>query len=264
MREAVGWNVSRWALDMVLVDDPGTVCLAVEDDDGRLVALGSGIAYGALGFVGNMIVAEEVRRRGVGSAVLEAVVEFLAGRGCTRLELFATAEGRPLYARHGFELTGTSLMGRLGRDVPLQASASVEVAETSDATSLAAYDAPRFGGNRERLLTAMVADRERPVLGAHSSDGIVGYGWVRAEAGRVSPLVADSPGIAAALVRAAFELAPEMAEIGLNIPSANQAGSQWLESLGVQLEPWDGRMARGPQIPRRDETIFANLVGALG
>jgi hypothetical protein len=30
------------------------------------------------------------------------------------------------------------------------------------------------------------------------------------------------------------------------------------------VEPWDGRMARGPMIPRRDDTIYANLVGALG
>lgn len=264
MREAVGWNVSRWALDMVLVDDPDTLCLAVEDEERRMVAIGSSIAYGALGFVGNMIVVDDFRRRGVGSAVLDAVVEFLVGRGCTRLELFATSEGRPLYARHGFELTGTSHMGRLRREAPLEPGATVQVATTSDAAALAAYDAPRFGGNRQRLLAAMAADPQRPVLAARVDGRIVGFGWVRTEAGRVGPLVADGPDIAAALVRAAFDLAPAMEEIGLNIPSGNEAGGRWLEELGVELEPWDGRMARGPQIPRRDETVYANLVGALG
>jgi hypothetical protein len=211
-----------------------------------------------------MIVLDEFRRRGVGSAVLDAVVEFLTSRGCSRLELFATSEGRPLYARHGFELTGTSHMGRLRREVPLRPAAAVEVAETTDSAAVAAYDAPRFGGNRHRLLATMVADPERPVLAAHADGEIVGYGWVRPDAGRVGPLVADAPEVAASLVSVAFDVAPAMEEIGLNIPSANRDGSRWLESLGVELEPWDGRMARGPQIPRRDETIFANLVGALG
>jgi hypothetical protein len=45
---------------------------------------------------------------------------------------------------------------------------------------------------------------------------------------------------------------------------SNEPGVRWLRGLGVELEPWDGRMARGPQIARSDDTIYANLVGALG
>jgi hypothetical protein len=44
----------------------------------------------------------------------------------------------------------------------------------------------------------------------------------------------------------------------------NRPGARWLRSLDVALEPWDGRMARGPQVARREDTIYANLVGALG
>src|SRR5918992_2495763 len=105
LRESVGWSTHDWALRAVLRPSDEVRCFTVTDRGGRVVGVGSGVSYGALGFVGNMIVAEEHRRRGIGSAILTAILEFLHGRGCTRIELFATSEGRPLYARHGFELT---------------------------------------------------------------------------------------------------------------------------------------------------------------
>ena len=52
-------------------------CLVVARRRRRIVGVGSGICVRALGFVGNMIVAEGHRRRGVGSAILDAVVDFL-------------------------------------------------------------------------------------------------------------------------------------------------------------------------------------------
>jgi hypothetical protein len=62
----------------------------------------------------------------------------------------------------------------------------------------------------------------------------------------------------------AFERMPSAERLSLSLPAANRAGAERLSAMGAELEPWDGRMARGPQVPRRDETIYANLVGALG
>jgi hypothetical protein len=50
----------------------------------------------------------------------------------------------------------------------------------------------------------------------------------------------------------------------LNLPPGNRPGAEWLRGMGVVVEPWDGRMARGPQVPRRDDTIYGMTVGALG
>ena len=33
---------------------------------------------------------------------------------------------------------------------------------------------------------------------------------------------------------------------------------------GIELEPWDGRMGRGPLMPRRDDTVYGMAIGALG
>jgi GNAT superfamily N-acetyltransferase len=263
LRESVGWAAHEWALRAVL-DPSDSRCLLVIDGD-RVVGVGSGISYGSLGFVGNMVVAEGYRRRGIGAAILEAVIGFLEEeRGCERLELFATESGRPLYARYGFALTDPSAMASVPRSTTLSTDRWIEIDEARDADGLADYDAPRFGGNRRRLLAMMARDPGRPLLVAREGGTIIGYAWLRSDGPRLGPVLADTPGAAAALLAAAFARVPAASELTLNVPTANEPGMEWLASLGIGLEPWDGRMARGSAASRRDETIYANLVGALG
>lgn len=263
LRESVGWSAHDWAL-RAAIRPPSARCLLVVDGDDRIVAVGSGISYGALGFVGNMIVAEDHRRSGIGSAVLEGVIDFLEARGCTRLELFATPAGRPLYARYGFAAADPSAMVSVPRGAVARAGEGLRIEEASDLTAVASYDAPRFGGDRRDLLAMMDADAARPLLVAHADDGIAGYLWLRPDGPRVGPVVADHPTIAAGLLRSAFERVPSAESLTLNLPMGNEPGVRWLQGLGVALDPWDGRMGRGPLVPRREGSIYANVVGALG
>lgn len=264
LRRSVEWPVHDWALRAV-VEAPNARCVVVTDRPGATVAVGSGIAYGALGVVGNMIVAEAHRRRGVGAAVLEVIVDHLESVGCTRLELYATAAGRPLYGRHGFSLIDPGAMAHIPRSAVADCSpASVEPAGPDLLTNLAAYDRPRFGGDRSVLLAVMADDPDRPLLVARSGDAIIGYTWLRRDGGRVGPFVADAPSVAGDLLAAAFAHAPSATTLTTNLPMANEPGTAWLREAGVTLEPWDGRMARGADIPRRIETIYGNAVGALG
>lgn len=260
LREEVGWSVHDWALRAVL-EPPHARCLVAVDRHEIVVGVGSGISYGRLGFVGNMIVDVEQRRRGIGAAILRAVIEFLEGRGTTRMELYATAEGRPLYARHGFELTGPSAMVRVPRGIARDNdSITLVEAGPSAGADLVSYDAPRFGGDRSAVLRRTLNDPDRPLIVARQDAEIVGYGWVRPDGERIGPLVADTPEIAAAIIGEAFERMPRADELTLNLPAGNRSGAV----LGAEVEPWDGHMARGPQVTRRDDTIYGNVVGALG
>jgi GNAT superfamily N-acetyltransferase len=263
LREAAGWGVHDWALRVAAEGPDARMLLAVDGDD-RIAGVGSGISYGRLGFVGNMIVVEEHRRRGVGSAILGAVTEFLEERGSVRLELFATAAGRPLYERHGFELLAPGAMVRLGRDRHGGADPGVEVEEAATLSDVTEYDAARFGGRRTSVLAPMVGDSTRPFLVARRHGVVVGFAWLRPEDGRLGPFVADDPAVAATLVGAGFARATDAAQMTFNLPTSNAVGLAWLESIGAELETWDGRMGRGPQIERREETIYGNALGALG
>lgn len=265
LRESVGWTVHEWALRAVIGQSHAT-CLVAEDGEGRSVAVGSGIAYGPIGFVGNMVVAESQRRRGLGSAILAGVTTWLEAAGCRRLELNATSDGRPLYERHGFVSIGTSVTARIPRDLVLERDRDADVREATaaDLGVLAGYDHPRFGGDRRPLLTILVDDPVAPVLLAERGGAVIGYAGVRSDPPRIGPLLADEPSVAASLAAEAFAIVPAADHLRLNLPPGNAVGAAWLRRLGVEVEPWDGRMARGPQVPRRDDTVYGMAVGALG
>ena len=264
LRRQVGWAAHEWALRLAIEPDNAR-CLVVEDEAGRVVAVGSGVAYGPIGYVGNMIVAEEQRRRGLGSAILDVVTGFLESVGATRLELYATHEGRPLYARHGFEFMAPGSRVELPRSLGLEPPRDVTVtADDATTDELLAYDTPRFGGPRRALLDTMLRDADRPLLVARSAGSVVGFGWLRTDDARIGPWVADDTGVASAIARDALDRLPHVPAVTANVPLSNRPAMEWLAGLGVVPDPWDGRMARGAPLQRREETIYGNAVGALG
>jgi len=60
-----------------------------------------------------MVVVPEAQRRGVGSAILERLLERAASR--TIVVLVATAAGRPLYERYGFRTESFGGVGMILR-----------------------------------------------------------------------------------------------------------------------------------------------------
>ena len=264
LRREVGWQVSAWALHDAM-HAPNTAFYALEDE-GRLVAIGSGIAYGRLGVVGNMIVAPDRRREGLGSRMLGAVLDFLEGEGADRIELFATPDGRHLYQRFGFEPMPPGVLIDLDLTTVPQTDASapaVRAATPADLDALAAYDLPRFGGDRSTILRHALADRERPSFVALRDGTVTGYAVARPADGRIGPWLADDIPTASALLSAiaGLGLRPDFA---VHPTHENASGRAWLAGLGGDVRRTDGRMARGPDIPRRLDLIYGNVVGALG
>ncbi len=268
LRDAAGWKTQPWAVVEAMRAPHARFFIA--EDAGGVAGMGSGISYGRLGVVGNMVVAAQRRRKGIGSTILRAVLDFLEEDGVERMELFATADGRPLYERHGFTGLAPGMLAEIparagqvagGDDVTL-----VRAADPGDLPALAAYDGPRFGGDRTPMLRAALADRERATIIALRGTAFVGYAVVRDSATRLGPWLADDRSAAAALLRAALGFRPGDLDAPLlaMAPAENGAGRAWLESVGSKLSGSDGRMARGPAIPRRLDTVYGNAVGALG
>jgi ribosomal protein S18 acetylase RimI-like enzyme len=66
---------------------------------------GAGVEPGPEAIIVNVYVERGWRRRGVARALMQALLDDLAARGIHRIVLHASAEGRKLYERLGFEQT---------------------------------------------------------------------------------------------------------------------------------------------------------------
>jgi GNAT superfamily N-acetyltransferase len=263
LREAVGWRVHDWAIRDLLAAD--TARLFVAESDGAVVASGSGIAYGQLGLVGNMVVAPDHRRRGLGRALLDATLDFLDGEGVRQAELYATPEGRLLYASAGFAQAGTNLAAQILRTSvpPPPAGIAVDGGTLRDLPALAAYDAPRFAGDRSPLLARALEDPARTVLLARRDTELVGWAMVPPEPGRIGPWLADALDSAHALLAAALARSSEPL-LRTGMPIENEEGAGWLRGLGAETHRWDGRMRLGSGVRQDYSRIFGIMVGALG
>lgn len=58
------------------------------------------------GQIGRMAVAREWRRRGVGAAILQCLLDLARKEGCTRVRLHAQTHAIAFYAKYGFEALG--------------------------------------------------------------------------------------------------------------------------------------------------------------
>jgi GNAT superfamily N-acetyltransferase len=67
------------------------------------------------GYVGNVFVREDARNRGIGSALLAAVIAAAEERDYAHLLLAPSADALPFFRRAGFDDAGLLRRGRMGR-----------------------------------------------------------------------------------------------------------------------------------------------------
>ena len=243
LRLEVGWQAHDWALLDAM--RPPAAALFLLELSGHPVAMGSGISYGRLGVVGNMVVTAEWRRRGLGTRILEAVLDFLEGRGSERIELFATPTGRLLYQRHGFTALAPGGMVELAADTArglVAGGPAVREATLADLGQISAYDLARYGADRSVILRSALSDHDRPVFVAERGGAAVGFAVLRPGGPRLGPWVADDPDAAGALAGTAALRLPAEAVMITNLPGENGApgrGSRgWAHRLPSRTVGW--------------------------
>ncbi|MET8503080.1 GNAT family N-acetyltransferase [Streptomyces sp. NPDC004787] len=107
----------RWAADCATafvqrLDDPLFAIFVVNTGSGGLTAWAAGTCTPRLpspgnsapyaGHIGSVATDPAHRRHGHGRACVTAARDRLAGQGCTVIDLYASADGRPLYDTMGF------------------------------------------------------------------------------------------------------------------------------------------------------------------
>jgi GNAT superfamily N-acetyltransferase len=225
LRAAEGWALHEWLLNLVCRWEGGRIFVvraerapdlasaSAPSASRPLIAATSAVAYGTLGFVGNVIVHHAYRRQGLGKQLMRAAIDWLADQGARAVELDATPEGRPLYSQLGFAGAAPTWflwtpLDRVNQEhiATLAVPHDIRPLDANGLGALAALDQLAFGGNRLGLLDGVLQLPDTRAYVAHEPGSApAGYLIVRPldppQAGlRLGPWIARTPATAAALL----------------------------------------------------------------
>jgi predicted N-acetyltransferase YhbS len=233
------------------------------EEDGRLLGTALWWPYGDRhASTGMIIVAAEAQRRGIGAALMHALLEDAAGR---TIILNSTEEGFGLYSRLGFVAYDRVHQHQavLAAAPALEVDEGIRPCRLSDHPAVREIDRAASGLNREALIDALLQTADTLVV---ERDGeITGYGCVRIW-GRgvvIGPVIAANADDARALI--AILAARHVGEfVRIDVPASTDL-SPWLESVGLPCVDHVVAMARGdrPSVAA-DRTLFALSNQSLG
>jgi GNAT superfamily N-acetyltransferase len=257
-----GWDTTRESFEIHLLHDPGGGFVA--EIGGLPVGMVSTTRYQRTGWMGELIVAPDHRRRGIGTALMERGIRCLEEQGVHTIRLEADPAGVPIYRKLGFADEYGSPRFRL-QNVPGVTPGAADGGGPQELNEIAELDARIFGDDRLRLLREFFG-RARAVY-THANRGeLTGYLMVqRSTSGaRLGPWVATQSGVAEELLgKALSEIGSETVIVAL--PGVNADGVELLEHFGFDETPASSRMVRGPRIAQGSpDKVYAVATGAFG
>jgi len=149
-----GWGYDRNDMQRILRWSPDG-CFVVWMDGSR-VGLTTTLFYGTFGWVGNVVISKDCRRRGVGTSLMRHVISHITGRGARGTRLFAYENTIPFYEGMGFRHEGRAQVYRrsAAKWGPVLSPPGFMVApiRREDQPLALAMDSEAFGGDRSHVL----------------------------------------------------------------------------------------------------------------
>jgi GNAT superfamily N-acetyltransferase len=222
--------------------------ILVAEAGGGVIGVACCAAFATSGWIGALGVAPEGRHRGLGTALTEAAVRWLRGRGAATVLLYATEAGRPVYERLGFvaEERAVAWRGVAGAAPPLDLQRLAD----ADRARLRKLDFKVTGERRDAVL-----DSIHPLAGVSAPGGPDGLtGWAIASpwgAGTAIASVRPETGVA---LMAAATAGPAAGT--LIVPDGNAAAVDALHAWRFVRLNDALRMRLGPAVAWHPEQQF--------
>ncbi|MFT3691079.1 GNAT family N-acetyltransferase [Paenirhodobacter sp.] len=252
LSRAEGWphRTEDWALILGL--SRGVVAL----DENRVVGTALATGFGPVGMLNMIIVAAEMRGRGLARRLMEAVM----AEAAQEWRLVATEAGLPLYRKLGF-VEQNRVVQHQGILTGTTAPEGVDWG--GEVETLAALDHAATGADRRSLIAALLREGRVAVLRREGT--VAGYAALRPFGrGEVAgPVIAGNAEDARALL--SFVLADRAGRF-IRVDTTEDSGlAPWLAELGLAHVGGGIGMSRGTPAPRTGEFHrFALAAQALG
>lgn len=263
LRQQAGWNQTEadWLRHLDLEAD---ACFVAEWD-GVPCGTTCTATFGPVAWVAMVLVDVDMRRRGIGQALLEHALAHLDRRGAASIRLDATPLGRPLYEKLGFvaQFELARWEGLLPPSPPVAGAAPVAGVTPVAAQELAqvfALDRQVSATDRRSLLERLYAEQAASFRAVKQGGQLRGFAAARAGANatQLGPCMADSQAGPLLLADAFHRCAGR--RVYLDVPLANAAAMKIAESQGLTVQRNFVRMCRGKLV----EENVSRLWGSFG
>jgi len=260
------WGVRRDFLAFA-TSQPACAPMVVESE-GAIVGTGIGTANGPVGWIGTIFLAPEWRGHGFGRAITQAIIDRLESAGVRTFVLVATADGRRLYEKMGFEvqtryriLEAPGVLALAARPSPAGTPRMVRPFRPTDLAAMLRLDGAGTGEDRGHIIRRFASHETAMVVpGPHGGlDGFV----IRAPWGG-GATVARSFGAAMALIDERRLRAGAAGRVRVGLLQDNEDGMARLAAAGFAPQWAAPRMVRGAPMTWRPEWIWGQFNHAIG
>lgn len=253
IRDSAGWNQTLQDWQRLLRHDPAGCFVA--EWNGRPAGTATTTTYSKdLAWVGMVLVDPDVRRQGIGTALLARCIEHLRQSGVRCIKLDATPLGRQVYDTLGFVPEWS-----LARWETVELPACPDTIETAadrgprrldsgDIGCVADLDAAAFGVARDRMLS-MLAARSDTQVRTDGAGQVTGYGMMRPgrRANYLGPVVAADESAGTAIADSLLGGTPGR-PVYWDIPEANHAAVRVARRYGMRRQRTLTRMYLGRNV----------------
>jgi len=176
--DTMNWNLTPEDFQFMKTLEPEGCFILLHDT--QKIGLATTINYGKLGWIGNLIVKENHRRKGAGTILAKHAMNYLKNKGAQTIGLYSYKNTVGFYTKLGFNkhLEFTVLKGKAHPSA--NAETPPEIKDARDKISdIVDFDAQHFGASRTKLLRK-IAEAENSLVYCYAEKGeIVGYAMAK-------------------------------------------------------------------------------------
>jgi GNAT superfamily N-acetyltransferase len=244
-----GWVAEEWEFEFLLTVFPQG-CFCLRDDSGEPIAFVTSITHGHSGWIGNLIVAEQDRGRGIGQLLFRNALSMLQDAGAETIWLTASKSGRALYERHGFNRVDTVVRWTAsGRKRHASHATHIGIADSS--ATACAIDCLAWGDRRDGLLGVVTGrgrllQEESGFLVVQPCDGAVQFG----------PFAAMDSSTADRIFNEAIGSVPIGTRVYVDAPASNRAAVRLFNRKSMRVNGSTELMYAGVKPDYRPEMLY--------
>lgn len=178
----------------------------VAQEDQTILGMVGAVTYSSVAHVGLMAVHPAFQGQGIGSLLLNSLLDQIEHQGCSTVRLEASATGARLYSKFGFKkYKATQVFTYCQGDLPLSVAPQIVSLQSHHLPAISAFDTPIFGADRRVLFKLLLQEfSDRAFVTYDETGKIVGY--LFAQPNLIGPWIATTSEVAERLLIAALSL----------------------------------------------------------